>query len=123
MKRYQDSIILKELSLYGYHGIFPEEKKMGQLFLVSLELFLDLNKAGTTDSLEDTVDYAAVYEIIKEVMEGTSFNLMETLAENIAERVLKYPVQGVIVEIKKPSPPVPVPLAYMGVKICRGELK
>ncbi len=117
-----DSITMKDLSFYGYHGVFPEEKKIGQLFRISLELFLDLKKAGKTDNLEDTVDYAAVCEIIKGVMEGTSCNLLETLAEKIASGVLKFPVQGVVVEIKKTSPPLPVPLAYVGVKISRGVL-
>lgn len=122
MIRDRDSIIMKDLSFFGYHGVFPEEKKIGQLFRISLELFLDLKQAGSTDNLEDTVNYAAVYDIIKEVMEGAPCNLLETLAEKIANRVLKFPIRRVVVEIRKTAPPLPVPLAYVGVKISRGAL-
>jgi len=123
MSREKDRIILQEMSFYGYHGVLPAEKTLGQFFLVSLELCLDLRRAGEQDDLEATVDYAAVYETVKAVMEGPSRDLLEALAEEIAARLLCEPVEGVIVEIKKPAPPLPVPLSYAAVRIQRGEVR
>ena len=122
MKKKRDRIILKDVSFYAYHGALPEEKKLGQTFLVSLELFLDLKQAGESDRLEDTVNYAEVYAALKKVMEGPAHNLLESLAEEIASALLQGPVTGVSVEIKKPSPPIAARLAYVAVKIERGEV-
>ena len=110
------------MSFYAYHGVLPEEKKLGQTFLVSLELFLDLQKAGETDNLADTVNYAGVYETVKAVMERPSCQLLEFLAETIAGRILHGPVKGVIVEIKKTSPPIAATLSYVSVRLERGEI-
>ena len=122
MRRGRDSIRLNDVYFYAYHGVLPEEKKLGQPFLVSLELFVDLQKAGETDDLDNTVNYADVYETVKAVMEGPSRHLLESLAETIAARVLHGPVKGVVVEIKKPAPPIPASLSHVSVKIKRGEV-
>lgn len=122
MSKSRDCIVLKDISFYAYHGALPEEKKLGQIFLVSLELFLDLKKAGETDSLEDTINYAEVYETVRDVMEGPTQDLLESLAEKIGERCFHDPVKGVRVEIKKPSPPIAAKLAYVAVIIKRGEV-
>ncbi len=118
----RDSIKLKDMSFYAYHGVLPEEKKLGQTFLVSLELFLDLRKPGNTDNLADTVNYAGVYDTVRAVMEGPSSQLLESLAETIAGRVLQEPVKGVVVEIKKTSPPIAAVLSYVSVRLERGEI-
>ncbi len=123
MSREKDRIILQEMSFYGYHGVLPAEKTLGQFFLVSLELCLDLRRAGEQDDLGATVDYAAVYETVKAVMEGPPRDLLEALAEEIAARLLCEPVEGVIVEVKKPAPPLAVPLSYAAVRIQRGEVR
>lgn len=122
MTKNLDCIVLKDISFYAHHGALPEEKKLGQTFLVSLELFLDLKKAGERDKLEDTVNYAEVYETVKNVMQGPAYDLLESLAERIASGLLYGPVKGVCVEIKKPSPPLAAQLAYVAVKIKRGEV-
>lgn len=121
MKKKLDRIVLKDISFYAYHGVLPEEKKLGQTFLVSLELYLDLKQAGESDRLEDTVNYAEVYAALKKVMEGPAHDLLESLAEKIASALLQGPVKGVSVEVKKPSPPIAAQLAYVAVKIKRGE--
>jgi len=121
MKKKRDCIILKDIAFYAYHGALPEEKKLGQTFLVSLEIFLDLKQAGESDRLADTVNYAEVYTVLKNVMEGSAYDLLEALAEKIASALLQGPVKGVSVEVKKPSPPIAARLAYVAVKITRGE--
>ncbi len=121
-KKAMDKIIINEMSFYGYHGVLPSERVQGQLFIVSLELNLDLSKAGETDALEDTIDYSAVYEEVKKLVEGKEFNLLEALAEKIAERMLgRGLVQVVTVKIKKPWAPIPGILDFVGVEIRRGK--
>ena len=116
-----DCIILNEMSFYGYHGLLPAEKELGQNFLVTLELFLDLKKAGLTDEVKETVNYVDIYQTVKKVVEGPPFNLLEALAETIAHKVLQFPLQKVTVEVKKPSPPIPGQLSNITVVITRGE--
>lgn len=77
-----DKIYLNELVFYGYHGVLKEETKLGQTFRVSLILDF-LPKAGISDSVEDTVSYADVYETVKEIVEGKPFKLIEALAEKL----------------------------------------
>ncbi|EIO8258002.1 dihydroneopterin aldolase [Listeria monocytogenes] len=104
-----DKIYLNELVFYGYHGVLAEETKLGQTFRVSLILGLSTKKAGISDSVDDTVSYAEVYETVKEIVEGTPFKLIEALAEKIATEVLTgYPLlEEVTVKLIKPNPPIP----------------
>ncbi|EAC2424531.1 dihydroneopterin aldolase [Listeria monocytogenes] len=104
-----DKIYLNELVFYGYHGVLKEETKLGQTFRVSLILGLSTKKAGISDSVEDTVSYADVYETVKEIVEGKPFKLIEALAEKIASEVLTgYPLlEEVTVKLIKPNPPIP----------------
>ncbi|MCL6515678.1 dihydroneopterin aldolase [Alicyclobacillus sp.] len=116
-----DSIILRNMTFYGYHGAFPEEKAIGQRFSVSLTLYLDLREAGASDRLADTVNYAKVYEDVKRILEGPAYNLLERVAERVAEEVLtRHPrLCGVRVAIEKPSAPIPGALESVGIVIER----
>ena len=100
-----DSIHLKGMVFYAYHGVDPAERELGQRFVVDLEVEADLRQAGASDRLEDTVNYAQVYRVVKEVLEGPPHNLMESLAEEVASRVLEgFPlVEAVWVRIAKPG--------------------
>ncbi len=103
----RDSIQLKGMVFYGYHGANPEEQKLGQRFVVDLEVRRDLRPAGLSDNLDDTVSYAALYRVVKEVVEGPSRNLLESVAETIAQRVLDgYDVDAVRVKVMKPEAPI-----------------
>lgn len=106
---------------YGYHGVLKEETKLGQTFRVSLILGLSTKKAGISDSVEDTVSYADVYETVKEIVEGTPFKLIEALAEKIASEVLTgYPLlEEVTVKLIKPNPPIPGHYDSVAVEIER----
>ena len=98
-----DKILLTGMAFYGYHGVRPEEKELGQRFVVDLELELDLSAPGSSDDLRDTVDYSRVYRAVKEVVEGPSRDLLESLAEETARVTLSsFPVEGVRVRVTKP---------------------
>ncbi|MCD2255095.1 dihydroneopterin aldolase [Listeria marthii] len=116
-----DKIYLNELVFYGYHGVLAEETKLGQTFRVSLILGLSTKKAGMSDSVDDTVSYAEVYETVKDIVEGTPFKLIEALAEKIATEVLTgYPLlQEVTVKLIKPNPPIPGHYDSVAVEIER----
>ena len=103
-----DSIKLSNIKLYGYHGVNDFERENGQSFVINLQLFTDLRKAGLSDCLKDTVDYSKVYESVKNIVEGPSRRLLEKLAAMIVDEIFKtFPQVGKLnLEIKKPSPPI-----------------
>ncbi|KNZ68873.1 dihydroneopterin aldolase [Thermincola ferriacetica] len=115
-----DKIILKGMQFHGRHGVFPGEKAMGQKFVVDLELSADLKKAGQTDDLAHTLNYADIYGLVKGIVTGKSFNLLEALAENIAQAILQnYQVKKVKVRVEKPQAPISGIFDYMAVEIKR----
>ena len=102
-----DRIILEGMQFYGYHGVNPEERVLGQRYVVDLVAEIDLNAAGQSDRLEDTVSYSHLYRAVRSVMEGDPRNLLESAAQAIADRVLaEFPIDAVTVTVRKPSPPV-----------------
>lgn len=116
----RDRLILKGMEFYGYHGVLPQERQLGQRFRVDVELFLDLSPAGTTDDPSRAVDYAKVYRVVEEVVTGSPCQLIEALAEKVARAlVASFPVEEVAVRVEKPAAPVPGHFAYMGVEIWR----
>ncbi len=116
-----DRIILKGMRFYGYHGVNSEEKALGQSYLVDLEADVDLTVPGATDRLEDTISYTLIYRTVKSVVEGDSQNLLESVAQTIADRLLaELPLDGVRVRVKKPNPPVKGSvIEYAAVEIYR----
>ena len=102
-----DRIVLEGMQFYGYHGVNPEERALGQAYVVDLAVELDLRCAGESDRLEDTVSYPHLYRSVQSVVEGQPKNLLEATAHEIATIVLaEYPVEAVYVRVKKPRPPV-----------------
>ncbi|MEW6662218.1 MAG: dihydroneopterin aldolase [Bacillota bacterium] len=116
-----DRISLKSMAFYGYHGVLPEEKSLGQRFLVDVTIWLDLRQAAAADSLQAGVDYTEIYRIVKGLVEGTRFNLIETLAERIASAVLQgFPqIDQVTAVVTKPEAPIPGMLAGVAVEVTR----
>lgn len=117
-----DRVILEGVEFYAYHGVNPEERALGQPFLVDLEAHIDLRSAGISDDIDDTVNYSAIYREIKSEMDGPSKNLLETVAEAIARRILEcFPVTGVKVRVRKTKPPIKGAfISSAGVEIYRG---
>jgi dihydroneopterin aldolase len=116
-----DKIIIKKMSFYGYHGVLPEEKALGQKFNLDIELHLPLRKAGQSDSLGDTVSYAAVYGTIRDIVVSGRFGLIEALGERICEEVFAhYPlVQKIVLRVEKPNAPIDGFFDYAGIEIER----
>ncbi|GGO09285.1 dihydroneopterin aldolase [Saccharibacillus kuerlensis] len=118
-----DKMIISRMEYYGRHGVFEEERRLGQRFYVGLELELDLSAAGLTDDLEQAVNYAEVHETVKNVVEGESVKLIETLAERIASAVLRTytRVEAATVKVTKPHPPFDIHFEGVTVEIRRSR--
>ncbi|PLR78913.1 dihydroneopterin aldolase [Bacillus sp. V3-13] len=118
-----DKIFVNKMEFYGYHGVFPEETKLGQRFIVDLTVELNLEKAGKTDSLDDSINYAELYQACRAVVEGQPFKLVEAVAETIAARILGQfdAVENCTVKVIKPDPPIPGHYESVAVEITRGR--
>ncbi len=102
-----DRVVLTGLTFYGYHGVNPEERVLGQRFVVDVALDLDLRPAGESDDLARTTSYAQIYKLVRDVVEGTPRNLLEAVAEGIARAVLQATSgKGVRVRVSKPWAPI-----------------
>lgn len=117
-----DRIVLSGILAEGRHGVHPHEREFAQAFAVDVELALDLRPAGTTDDLARTVDYGTVDGLVREIVEGRSFLLIEALAESIATTILAaYPVDEVVVRVRKPAVLLNGPVEAVGVEIRRAR--
>lgn len=106
-----DRLVISGLTLHGYHGVYPEERREGQTFVVDLELEWDATSASSTDDVTHTVDYSQVVPAVAEIVTGEPVDLIETLAHRVAERVLEFRlVEVVTVTIHKPQAPLPHPV-------------
>jgi len=116
-----DRILLKNLCFFGRHGVLPEETALGQRFEVDATLYCNLLSAGCEDDLHATTDYAEVHSNIKEVVEGKPSLLIESVAENIARKVLSNHrmVVGIRVAVRKPHVAIAGMFDSMGVEIRR----
>lgn len=98
----KDRIFLEGVRLACRVGVPDEERREAQEILVDLSLFLDLRRAGTTDDLDQTVDYATVLQRMSELVAGREFRLLEGVAEAIASMALDAPgVERVVVRVRK----------------------
>ncbi len=103
-----DSIQVNGIRAYGYVGYLPEERVLGQWFEVDLTLWLDLEPAGQSDSIEDTLDYREAIAIVKQLIETAKFTLVEKLIKAIADKLLTLEkVKQVRVKLSKPAAPIP----------------
>jgi dihydroneopterin aldolase len=104
----------------GRHGYYDHEMATPQPFEVDVELVLDLQPAGVDDDLERSVDYGLVYKAVRQIVESTSYRLLEALAEAISHEVLvDFNVGEVTVRVRKPEVKLGGPLDYAGVEIRR----
>ncbi|MCR4739342.1 MAG: 2-amino-4-hydroxy-6-hydroxymethyldihydropteridine diphosphokinase [Lachnospiraceae bacterium] len=117
-----DYISIDNLEVFGNHGVYEEEKKLGQKFLVSCRLYLDLRASGTSDDLLKTVHYGKVSHLIHDHMREHSYQLIEAAAENISREILLRfdAVNYLTIKIQKPWAPIGLPLEAVSVCIERG---
>lgn len=116
-----DSITIEGMEFYAYHGVFPEEKKLGQKFIVDLVMDLDLRQAGKSDRLEDSINYPKVISLVESIVCSMQYNLLEALAEKIADEILEQfsRVQKIRVKVKKPHAPIPIRFSWVAMEIER----
>jgi len=114
-------IRLNEMVFYGFHGLHDEERKLGQRFIVTAQLFTDPQIDDRIRRLEDTIDYTKVYQEIKTVMETNQFLLLEDCANTLATKLLDdFPlIQKVTLCIQKPAVPIPGSLRSVEVELSR----
>jgi 7,8-dihydroneopterin aldolase/epimerase/oxygenase len=115
-----DRVTLRGLSVRGHHGVFAHEREDGQTFVVDLVLGLDTGPAAADDDLERTVHYGVLAEQVAAVIAGEPVNLIETLAQRIADTCLGHEVvEEVEVTVHKPDAPISVPFDDVTVTITR----
>jgi len=117
-----DEIIINDLQVYAHHGVYRQETEKGQNFLVSAVLETDTKAAGMTDDLGLSTNYGVVCRFLSAFLTEHTFKLIETAAERTAEALLlQFPrVRAVVLEIKKPEAPIPIPFGMVSVRIRRG---
>ena len=118
----RDTLTLTGLRAHGHHGVFEHEREDGQEFVVDVSLTLDLARAGASDAVADTVHYGDLAERIAAAIGRDPVDLIETLAERIADLVLGHAVvHEVTVTVHKPHAPIAVPFDDVSVTIVRGR--
>lgn len=117
-----DKIHIKNLEVFAKHGVFPEENVLGQKFVISAVLYTSTREAGKRDDLTKSIHYGEVGQFITEFMKQNTFQLLEAVAERMAEELLLRTerLEKVCLEIKKPWAPVGLPLETVSVEIERG---
>ncbi|HUP55443.1 MAG TPA: dihydroneopterin aldolase [Methylomirabilota bacterium] len=115
-----DRIVLRNMQFTGRHGYYEHELETPQPFEVDIELVMNLQPAGVDDDLEKTIDYGRVYAIARQIVESTSFRLLEGIAEAISHEILAaFEVTEVGVRVRKPKVQLGGPLDYAAVEIWR----
>ena len=116
-----DRLRLMNLVFHAYHGLLPEEERLGQRFEVDVELLLDLAAAGRADEPQLTVDYTDVLALVGQIVTQRRFGLVEALAEALAEGIRQRfsTLEGVIIRVRKPNPPVATTFDGLEVEIER----
>tara|TARA_B100000401_G_scaffold353026_1_gene250608 strand:- start:267 stop:629 length:363 start_codon:yes stop_codon:yes gene_type:complete len=97
-------IKLKNMQFYGYHGVYDHEKKLGAPFEVDVEITKPFNKASSSDDINLTVNYDAIFSLVNNIVTNSKYNLIETLADKIANKILSdHDLDKVIVRVRKPK--------------------
>lgn len=118
-----DKILIHGLRIFAFHGVNPEEKEDGQLFIVDLTASLDLQHACETDGLENTISYAKIIKTIRRVMQAGKNDLLEFTAQQVIDAVFaEYPpVRQIEIRLKKPDAPIRADFDYVAVELTRGR--
>ena len=116
-----DKIMIKDLKLYAYHGVNPEEKIEGQNFVLDIECGADLSKPCLSDDVNDTVSYAHVIKLVRKVFTAEKYDLLEKASQVVADAILENfdMIKKVKVRLMKPEAPVKADFGYVAVEIKR----
>jgi dihydroneopterin aldolase len=111
---------LNTMRFHAYHGVSDIEKETGGEYEVDCEYQINIHKAVATDSLENVVDYSGVYDVIRAVISDRKYNLVETLAQVIADSIIEeFPINWIRINVRKMNPPVTGRLDSFEVEIER----
>ncbi len=116
-----DKILIRDLKIFAYHGVNPEEKRDGQNFIFDIDLSVNMTKACYSDDIIDTVSYARVVKTVRRIATERKYDLLERLAQAEADAILEeYPdVFSVDITLKKPEAPIKADFGWVGVQISR----
>lgn len=116
-----DCIQLAGISANGRHGVYPEERRDGQVFIADVDMYGDLSQARSSDDVADTTDYGQVAAAVRDILEGDAHDLIETVADKIAHTVLSFDhVDVVRVRVHKPQAPLDTDVADVAVTVWAG---
>lgn len=116
-----DKIIIKNLEIYAFHGVNPEEKRDGQPFVFDVTAYLPLALPCETDSVDDTVSYAKMVKTVRRVVGSEKNDLIERVAQRVADALLSeyHQIEKVKILLKKPQAPINASFDYVAVEIER----
>lgn len=118
----QDVIKITGIKTFGYHGVFENEKKSGQDFFIDIEYRYETSQAIAKDEIEKAIDYGAVISKVKSIVEAESKNLIETVADEIAQDLLRdFKIEWVKVTLHKPHAPVEISFKDIAVVVERSK--
>ena len=119
-----DKTIIKNLKLYAYHGVLPEEKELGQFFLLDLVIYTSFDKSVANDSIENAINYAKVIEYVKIKFIEKKFNLIESAANFLSVSLLEkfQKIDKITITLKKPNAPINAEFNYVAVEITKYRL-
>ena len=116
-----DKILIRDLKIFAYHGVNPEEKEDGQHFVFDIDMNVNMTKACHSDNVDDTVSYAKVIKTVTRVVTEEKYDLLERVAQVTADAILgEYPdIFSVHITLKKPEAPMKADFGWVGVEIFR----
>ncbi len=122
-----DKILIRDLKIFAYHGVNPEEKEDGQNFVLDIDAFVDISVPCMSDNVEDTVSYAKIIKQTLKVFTAQKDDLLERAAQRVADSLFESfdKIQALRIVLKKPEAPIKADFGYVGVEIYRerGENK
>lgn len=118
-----DKILIRNLKIFAYHGVNPEEKVQGQKFILDIDAFVDISVPCKTDNVDDTVSYAEIIEETVRIFTSRKDDLVERAAERVSEGLFEKfeKIQALRILLKKPDAPIDADFEYVGVEIERNR--
>ncbi len=116
-----DKIIVKDLKVFAYHGVNPEETQYGQNFLLDITAQVDISLPCRTDNIENTVSYAAIIKTVRRTMQEKACQLLEHAAQRVADALFDEfaQINSLIIRLKKPDAPIKADFGWVAVEIER----